>query len=61
MGRVLGQELQLLGSQRINEPYADWNAAGSYFVLILWIAIGVVWSARLRAWCTSVLPIPHRR
>jgi O-antigen ligase len=37
--------LQLLGSQRINEQYADWNAAGSYFVLILWIAIGVVWSA----------------
>ena len=40
-------------TQRLNVHYADVNAAGSYFVLMLFIAIGLACAPRGRAWLIS--------
>jgi len=40
-------------TERLNVHYADVNAAGSYWVLMLFIAIGLVCAPRSRAWLIS--------
>jgi O-antigen ligase len=40
-------------TERLNVHYADVNAAGSYFVLMLFIAIGLTCAPRGRAWVMS--------
>ena len=44
-----------LMTQRLNIHYADVNAAGSYFVLTLFIAIGLTLVPKGRAWFLSVV------
>ena len=45
---------RLLSTVRLNVHYADVNAAGSYFVAMLFIAIGLACAPRRRAWALSV-------
>jgi O-antigen ligase len=42
--------VNLVTTQRINEHYGDMNAAGSYFVMTLWIAGGMAFAAGSRGW-----------
>jgi O-antigen ligase len=45
-GWSLANVADLLGTTRINEHYGDMNAAGSYFVLALWIALASIRHSR---------------
>jgi hypothetical protein len=49
--------LQLAQTVRVSLPYPDVNAAGSYFVLALFVAAGLVAAARGRARAARCLPL----
>ncbi len=55
MNRPLAAFARYLSTERLNVHYADVNAAGSYFVLMLLVAIGLALAPRRRAWLLSVV------
>jgi O-antigen ligase len=52
-GSSLSELIHFINTQRINEHYVDMNAAGSYFVLALWIAVGLACARRRVAWVVA--------
>lgn len=54
---ALATTFRLLSTVRINEHYADMNAAGSYFVLVLFVAIALAFDRRGRAWMLAAAGI----
>jgi O-antigen ligase len=49
--------LRYLASVRLNVHYADLNAAGSYFVMVLFVAVGIALLPRHRKWIPAALII----
>jgi O-antigen ligase len=49
--------LRYLASVRLNVHYADLNAAGSYFVMVLFVAVGIALLPRHRKWIAAALII----
>ncbi len=52
---------RLFLSERVNVHYGDLNAAGSYFVMVLFVAIGLSMRRKGLPWLVSVLLIGCRR
>jgi O-antigen ligase len=46
--------MRYISTQRINVHYADLNAAGSYFVMMLFVALGLALAPKLRRWIPAV-------
>jgi O-antigen ligase len=54
MNRPLAAFVRYLSGERLNVHYADVNAAGSYFVLMLFVVLGLALAPRRRAWPVAV-------
>lgn len=49
--------LGYISSIRLNVHYGDLNAAGSYFILALFVAMGLVLRSKRRLWAAAAVPI----